>query len=583
MKILQRIWLESILVISLVIGASPPIHPMIASAQDDLTWLVRLDLADQAVLSEFAQSRVEVFAQFYGEAGSISLLLPATSGALANFQQKGYTFHILEQLRSQDNLYVLYGLPETIQQSGKSLDLLFVEGRQAVARANVEQVAALESQGILLMPLTLYLLPIPHSSTNLAPNLPDSIEPNSTIQEMIDQVSSTALEDLIKDLTGERAATIDGTPYTIATRYTLTTTPINKATRYAFEYLQALGFNPDYDYYNFTIGRTAYERRNVIADQTGTSQPEKVYLLTAHLDSTSAIPMSNAPGADDNASGSAALLHIASILSQYDFACTLRYALFTGEEQGLLGSFDYANQMNESNVDIPAVINLDMVGFNTINSTPVIELHTRDFDYYPQDLAIANLFSDVIDVYSIDLVPNIIDDAISGSDHRRFWENGYPAILAIEDWTTGTTHDSTPYYHTINDKLSSLDMSYYTSYAKAALGTLAHLGCLEEEPCNTVTSPTFTFAPANPKIGATVTFTATINSGAAPISYAWDFGDGTAGSGEVVTHSYPSAGSFAVQLTADNSCNSPQSFTHTIFVGVDSFWLPVIFGWQSTP
>ena len=383
MRILRRISLFCILFVSLTMGANLPAHQLTANAQDDQTWLVRLDLPDQTTLIQFAQSRVKVYAQLYSDSGSIILLLPAASGTLSDFEQKGFTFNILDQEPEQNNLYLLYGLPETIQQAGELANLLFIEGRQAVARANSEQVAALEALGIQHMPLALYPLPIPRSITSQAPNLPSSIEPDPTIQEMIDQVSTTTLEDLIKDLSGERTATIDGAPYTIDTRYTLTTTPIKKATRYTYEYLQALGFIPDFEYYTFSYGGTSYDRRNVIADQTGTTQPERVFMLIAHLDSTSDNPWNDAPGADDNASGSAALLHIASILSQYDFSCTLRYALFTGEEQGLLGSLDYANLMNEENANIPAVLNLDMLGYNTAGTARTIELHTRNSGSLP--------------------------------------------------------------------------------------------------------------------------------------------------------------------------------------------------------
>ena len=74
------------------------------------------------------------------------------------------------------------------------------------------------------------------------------------------------------------------------------------------------------------------------------------------------------PGADDNASGSVATLLAADILSQYQWGCTLRFAFWTGEEQGLLGSYAYAQQAYQSGENILGYLNLDMIAWNTIGS-----------------------------------------------------------------------------------------------------------------------------------------------------------------------------------------------------------------------
>ena len=211
----------------------------------------------------------------------------------------------------------------------------------------------------------------------------------------------------------------------------------------------------------------------MFAQQTGLTQPDRVFMLIAHLDSTSPSPSTLAPGADDNASGSVALLTIANILRQYQFGCTLRYALFTGEEQGYYGSIAYASDPDPGTIQ--AVLNLDMLGYNTPNSAATIELHTRYAN--GGDLAIAYLFRDVISAYQIPLTPQVVQDGLSFSDHYPFWNQGYSAILAIEDWD-----DHTPYYHTTNDQLENLNIPSYPTFPKAALATFAHMGCLIEAP-----------------------------------------------------------------------------------------------------
>ncbi len=290
---------------------------------------------------------------------------------------------------------------------------------------------------------------------------------------MVNQVSQAKISNSVGNLSGEWPVLINGSPYTLLTRYTYATTPIAKATRYAYEKLQTLGLTTWYDYYYIN----SIQLRNVLAQQTGFSQPDKVFLLIAHLDSYSQSPYSLAPGADDNASGSAALLAIAEILRQYKFGCTLRYALFTGEEQGYYGSKAYAADPDPGYGIIQQVLNLDMLGYNYPNSAPTIELHTRYAN--SGDLAIAYLFKNAVSAYGIPLTPLVLQDGKSFSDHSSFWAEGYPAIMAIEDWT-----DHTPYYHTTGDKLGTLNMSYYTNFTKAALATFAHMGCLIETTPN---------------------------------------------------------------------------------------------------
>ena len=211
----------------------------------------------------------------------------------------------------------------------------------------------------------------------------------------------------------------------------------------------------------------------MIAEQTGLTQPQRIFMVIAHLDSISNIPYSYAPGADDNASGAAAVMAIADILSQHNFGCTLRYALFTGEEQGYYGSWAYAQSAYQSGEDIEGVLNLDMLAYNSLGSSPILELHTRPNS--AEDLAIAELFDDSVWAYSLDLEPEIYTDGESFSDHSSFWNHGFPAIMAIEDWS-----DHTPFYHNTGDQLETLNLAYYTEFTKAALATFAHMGCLLE-------------------------------------------------------------------------------------------------------
>jgi hypothetical protein len=438
-----------------------------APAPLDGTVLLRLDLDSEAQLAPLAEMGLQIVAQVGTDQGGLLVAALADASQRQELARLGYPLAVLDPEPQGASYYLLYGSADELRQASQLVQPLLVDGRQALLRLTAGQVSSLEALGLYPLPVEPHAIVVPPGrALNL---LPAAITPRPAIQGMIDQLTSETLSTYVGNLSGEQSVTIGGDPYTILTRYTLTDQPIQKATRYVYEHFQGLGLQIGYDYY--ILPGYGVEKRNVLAQQVGDEQPGRIFLLTAHLDSRSQDPYNFAPGADDNASGSAAVMAIADILSQYHFNCTLRYALFTGEEQGLYGSIAYANDIVASGEDVEGVLNLDMLGYNTPGSASTLELHTRPGN--SGDLAIANLFADAVSAYSISLTPQILQDRLSFSDHAPFWDRGYPAILAIEDWD-----DHTPDYHRTTDRLGTLHMTYYTRFAKAALATFAHMGCL---------------------------------------------------------------------------------------------------------
>lgn len=204
-----------------------------------------------------------------------------------------------------------------------------------------------------------------------------------------------------------------------------------------------------------------------------------------------------APGADDNASGSAAVLISAKIMASREFERTVKFVLFTGEEQGLLGSSFYASQAAAAGENIVAVYNMDMISWDSKNG-PTLRLHTRTVNNpgYSADFALANQFVDVVNTYGFSslLTPIITPSGDPYSDHASFWDNGFPSILAIED----DTDDFTPYYHTVGDTLASINKIYFTNYLKASVGTAAHLAQILVGACGSDNGKTLSAtAPTN--------------------------------------------------------------------------------------
>jgi hypothetical protein len=348
--------------------------------------------------------------------------------------------------------------------AAQRFEILFDDGRHIVVRNGPGVPDELAELGFDLQilpdtPISLRAAPLP-----LAP----AITHDTRVAAMIDQVQSNAVYDENGNLSGESPVLIGGSPYTITTRHTGSGTSINMATQYVYERMAAMGLTVSYHDWS----ACSRSNRNVIGAKAGIIRPDEIVLITAHLDN---MPSSGlAPGADDNASGSVGVLMAGNIMGQNDFERTLRFVFFTGEEQGLCGSGAYAGMVDSANENIVAVYNMDMIAWDAING-PTLRLHTRlaSNPGYPADVAIANLFSEVVSAYGLSsgLTPIIDADGIGASDHASFWQHGFAGILAIED----DVSDFNSYYHTSNDKRQYLNMAYFTNFVKASVGTAAHL------------------------------------------------------------------------------------------------------------
>jgi Zn-dependent M28 family amino/carboxypeptidase len=290
------------------------------------------------------------------------------------------------------------------------------------------------------------------------------------VANLIAQVQSAEVYSYTARLSGAAPIVVGGQTITLTTRHTKSGLPIQQATQYAYEQLQASGLSVSY--HTWTDCSTS--GRNVIGVITGTVTPDEIVLMTAHLDD---MPSSGrAPGADDNASGSVGVLLAAQMMHGVTagFDRTLRFVLFTGEEQGLCGSEAYAAAVSAAGDNIVAVYNLDMIAWDGMGG-PTLRLHTRTTGQagYAADLAIAGVFTNVVSAYGLggSLTPIISADGEDASDHASFWDKNYPAILAIED----DVDDFNDYYHTSNDNLTHINWTYFTNYVKASVGTVAHL------------------------------------------------------------------------------------------------------------
>lgn len=302
------------------------------------------------------------------------------------------------------------------------------------------------------------------------------------VQEAIGQVQSSDLLSLMRQITGEVPVLVGGEVGAITNRNTRSGVPIRWATQFAWERMQSLGLQvyfQEWETQDWNLNPIS--NRNVVGVQPGRGHSNEIIVVAAHLDG---MPEEGwAPGADDNASGSAAVLEVARVLSQFQFARTLHFVLFTGEEQGLLGSRHYTAHAKSGGSNIVATLVLDMIANPRPGTTNAI-LEGRlgsgtfvipnDPARYPNDWSIASTFTNVVATTEIAkrLHPLIIQHrgdswGMPNSDYWPFWDAGY---LAIRVYDGGGAP-----IHSTDDTLESLDWEYFSAMVEAIVGTTAQL------------------------------------------------------------------------------------------------------------
>jgi hypothetical protein len=238
---------------------------------------------------------------------------------------------------------------------------------------------------------------------------------------------------------------------------------------YIRDRFQALGLQTMLD--PFTLNNDTVN--NIIGEKAGGERPDEIYIICGHYDSISNQPWNDAPGADDNASGTAAVLEAARVLAPIPFEATIRFIAFGGEEQGLVGSRHYVEQhVIPEHEDLRGVINLDMVAF----------VHPDypewDANWYGDLSAsgdLAQLVGQCVQEYTTCVLHLTLEpDPVYGSDHYWFADYGYPAVFDI-DAQLWSAPDWNPYYHSVNDRLSTLNVPYATEMARGAVAALATL------------------------------------------------------------------------------------------------------------
>jgi leucyl aminopeptidase len=205
---------------------------------------------------------------------------------------------------------------------------------------------------------------------------------------------------------------------------------------------------------------------NVIGEKKGLWAEDTTIHLMAHYDSRSDMEgfedyFNFAPGADDNASGVAAILEIARIFNEENITPikTLVIDFFAAEEQGLRGSWDRIEKISTPiwQEDIKAAINLDMVGYCTSDSLDYV----FDVITYDDSDELTQMATNFAQQYTL-LTPNETMENNYASDSYSFNSYGVKSVFLME-------HEFTPHYHTERDVYNTINYHFMREITKVAL------------------------------------------------------------------------------------------------------------------
>lgn len=224
---------------------------------------------------------------------------------------------------------------------------------------------------------------------------------------------------------------------------------------------------------------------NVIARFPGRAS-DRCVIVGAHFDS-----VVDTPGADDNASGVAALLETARLLSQAHLNSQVMFCAFNLEELNMIGSTAFAKKLKAAGATVEAMISLEMVGYTDLRPGSQ-KLPVGLSRFYPDRGDFIGVIGNwkskkLLQTFSAAMreVPDLAVETLSVpgngmvipavrlSDHAPFWDQDYPAVMV-----TDTSFYRNPHYHGPTDTLETLDIDFMAKVCEGAARGLMALQAL---------------------------------------------------------------------------------------------------------
>ncbi len=321
------------------------------------------------------------------------------------------------------------------------------------------------------------------------------------VREMVDAVSAERIEATILKLAS------------FPTRNTMSSEGNAAARQWIFDQMKSYSPRLEVSLEHFRLKKN--EERvfrdtdlyNVVAVLPGTSMPETQVLITGHYDTLNLVPLADqpkddsgdslgertvkydwtkadaaAPGANDDGSGTAAVMELARVMSQYRFAKTLVFIAFAGEEQGLLGSTLHAAQARKESVEIEAVLNNDIIGGEVAGNgrvgNSVVNVYSDEtMDSVSQGLARYARRMGERYLPSMKVANVLMQDRLGrGGDHTPFQWEGYAAVRF------STPNENYEHEHSATDLPAFMSAPYTARVARINAAVAASLALAPKAP-----------------------------------------------------------------------------------------------------
>lgn len=289
------------------------------------------------------------------------------------------------------------------------------------------------------------------TSVRSASQTATSKQPDPVIQSMTAKVDVTRLRQTVKQLTA------------FETRWSFAP-KIGEVPKWIHKQFVAQGYaaNTETRFQDFEIPGSQPQQNVICGRKTG----DGIILICAHYDSLSEDPSTFAPGADDNASGMAALLELSRILKDVPLKHSVLFAAFGGEEQGLFGSSACAAIAAKEKWPIKLVINMDMISFTNPGGPAQTVVEFDQGNAQSGNDAASKSFASIMAQAAADYTSLEVEHAnIERSDYMPFEAKGFACIGVYNA-------DESPVYHTTSDTMEKIDFSFLKQQVQMVLATV---------------------------------------------------------------------------------------------------------------
>ncbi len=321
---------------------------------------------------------------------------------------------------------------------------------------------------------------------------------NPVVKQIVDQVSQERIGAIMKHL-GEYGTRYVGSEQDSETR------GIGAAQRWIEKEFKSYSPKLEVSLDHFSVKKGPrvpkdVELANVVAVLPGTTDKDRYVIIGGHYDSIAArrnpgaqrtddgTPGNaadvdpDAPGVADDASGTAATMELARVMSQYQFDKSIIFIAFAAEEIGLNGSKNFADEAKEKKMTIEAMLNNDIIGSDISGNGSAANNRVRVFAEGPEDSssrAIARYAKEIGERYIPSMTVDMVfrrDRFSRGGDHTSFMRDGFAAVRFT------TPSENYANQHTATDTFANASVPYTTRVARINAAVLASLALAPKPP-----------------------------------------------------------------------------------------------------